>query len=105
MIFQYVIGILLACFLFYVLLLPRQILLRKIFVLLFAFVMMLFAIKPEWSTFIANQIGIGRGADLLFYISHLVLFFIGFVYYVKFKVVEVNFAKLVRKVAILEAEK
>ena len=98
--FQYFLFILLGAFIVYVLLLPRQTLIRKGFVLGFAFVMLAFALDPDWSTEIANYFGIVRGVDFIFYLSHLALFFIAFVYYLKFKKMELRFAKLVARVAI-----
>ena len=64
--------------------------------------MVVFSINPDLSTAIANYLGVGRGADLLFYLSHLVLFFIAFMYYLKFKDMEIRFAQLVRHIAISE---
>ena len=98
--FQYFLFILLGAFIVYVLWLPRQTLIRKGFVVGFASVMLAFALAPDWSTEIANYFGIVRGVDFLFYLSHLALFFIAFVYYLKFKKMELRFAKLVARVAI-----
>jgi len=49
---------------------------------------------------VAQQVGISRGVDLLFYLSHLTLFFIAFVYFLKFKNMEARFVKLVRELAL-----
>ena len=43
--------------------------------------------------------------DLLFYLSHLTLFFVAFVYFVKFKEMEVRFTKLVRQLALENARR
>jgi small membrane protein len=101
--FQYFLLILLATFFIFVLCIPRQTLLRKGSILCFVSVMLTFALKPDWSTELANYFGIVRGVDFLFYLSHLTLFFIAFVYYLKFKKMEIKFAKLVRRVAIESA--
>ena len=77
--------------------------LRKLFILIFVATMVFFSINPDLSTAIANYLGVGRGADLLFYLSHLVLFFIAFMYYLKFKDMEIRFAQLVRHIAISES--
>jgi len=63
-------------------------------------VMLAFALNPGWSSAIATRVGVGRGVDLLFYLSHLVLFFIAFVYYLKFKEVELRFTRLVQQLAL-----
>jgi small membrane protein len=100
MTFKYILISLLIGFGFYLLLLPRRTLLRKGFVLFFVSVMLLFAINPDLSTEIAHFVGVARGVDLLFYLAHLMLFFIAFVYYIKFKNMELRFTKLVRELAL-----
>ena len=101
--FRYFLILLLGAFVLYVLLLPKQTVMRKVFVLGFVASMLVFAFNPDWSTEIANYFGIVRGVDFLFYLSHLMLFFITFAYYLKFKDMEIRFAKLVRRVAIDQA--
>jgi hypothetical protein len=68
-----------------ILLLPRKSMLRKGFLLAFVLVMVALVLNPEWSSAIAARVGVGRGVGLLFYLSQLALFFIAFVYYLKFK--------------------
>jgi hypothetical protein len=65
--------------------------------------MLVFAIQPDWSTRVAELVGISRGVDLLFYLSHLMLLFIAFVYFLKFKQMETRFTKLVRQLALERA--
>jgi hypothetical protein len=101
--FRLLLVTLLASFFVYVLLLPKQTVLRKVFVLCLVATMLLFAVNPDLSTAIANYFGIIRGVDFLFYLSHLMLLFIAFIYYLKFKDLEIRFAKLVRHVAIHQA--
>ena len=103
MTFKYLLVFVLGAFSLYVLLLPRQILLRKPFVLGFVGLMFVFALNPDLATRIAHFFGIGRGADLLFYLSFLILFFIAFVYYLKFKQLESVSTRIIRHMAISEA--
>lgn len=100
MTFKYLVIVALGAFVAYLLAVPRTATLRKGSVLAFVAAMLLFAIKPEWSTALARLLGIGRGVDLLFYLSHMVLFFIAFMYYLKFKEMERRFTKLVRHIAL-----
>ena len=100
MTFKYILIGLLVSFLLYLLVLPRSSVFRKGFIFVFVLTMLTFAIKPEWSATLAQHVGVGRGVDLLFYLSHLVLFFIAFVYYMKFKEMEFRFTRLVRKLAL-----
>lgn len=98
--FQYLLLIVLGSFFIYVVRLPKQTLVRKFLVLGVVASMLIFAFNPDWSTEIANYFGIVRGVDFLFYLSHLALFFIAFVNYLKFKKMENRMAKLVRRVAL-----
>ena len=103
MTFKYFLVVVLISFIFYLLLLPRVGYLRKGAIFALVLMMLAFAIQPEWSTSVAQRVGISRGADLLFYLSHLVLLFIAFVYFLKFKKMEVRFTQLVRQLALENA--
>jgi hypothetical protein len=100
MTFKYMLIVVLGTFLLYLLVLPRKTVLRKGFIIIFVLTMLTFTIKPEWSSVIANMVGVSRGVDLLFYLSHLVLFYVAFMYYLKFKDIELRFTKLVRQLAL-----
>lgn len=52
---------------------------------------------PGLLTQIANFFGIGRGADLIFYISLLIIFYLIFKIYIKFEKIEKDITKIVRK--------
>ncbi len=104
MTFQYVLLAFLGVFILYVLALPKQTVLRKTFILFVVLLMVIFIFQPDLSTRVANWFGIGRGADFLFYLSNLVLFFVAFIYYLKFKDMEIRFARLVRHMAITQAQ-
>ena len=97
---QLILSLVLGAFFLYVLVLPRKSALRKGTVLIVVLSMLVFVIRPEWSSAIAERVGVGRGVDLLFYISHLALFFIAFMYYLKFKDMELRFTRLVRALAL-----
>jgi hypothetical protein len=55
---------------------------------------------PNLLTQFANFLGIGRGADLIFYLSIIILFFIISKIYIKIEKIERNITKLVRKDAL-----
>ena len=103
MTFKYFLVAALVGFTFYLLLLPRIGHLRKGVIFAFVLVMLVFAIQPEWSSSVAQSVGISRGVDLLFYVSHLMLMFIAFVYLLKFKEMEARLTKLVRQLALERA--
>lgn len=94
----------LILFFMYVLALPKYQLLGKLLILVFVTVLLLFALNPELSTLIANYFGVGRGADFLFYLSHLLLFFIAFRFYLKNRNLEARLNRLVQQLALQDAE-
>ena len=100
MTFKYFLVAVLISFIFYLLLLPRVGYLRKGVIFAFVLVMLIFAIQPDWSTYVAHRVGISRGVDLLFYLTHLILLFIAFVYFLKLKEMELRFTKMVRELAL-----
>jgi hypothetical protein len=74
MTFKYFLVAVLIGFIFYLLLLRRLDVLRKAVISVVVLTMLVFAIQPDWSTSVAHLVGISRGVDLLFYLSHLTLF-------------------------------
>jgi len=62
-------------------------------------------LKPESTNFVANILGVGRGADMVVYLSVILLFYIVFQITVKTEKLERNITKIVRKMAISEAQK
>ena len=103
MIFKTLLVIALASFVLYFLALPRQNALRKLVVLACVGAMLVFSVDPDLATQVANWFGVGRGADFLFYVSHLLLLFIAFMYYLRFRELESRLTNLVRHIAIVEA--
>lgn len=60
---------------------------------------------PWTTTFLANVLGITRGADFVVYLSIVVLFYLMFRIYVKLESVEQEITKVVREVAIKKKKK
>ena len=58
---------------------------------------------PDITNIIANFLGIGRGADLVFYISILALFYLIFRIYIKIEKIERNITRLTRDDSIKNA--
>jgi len=73
---------------------------RKVAILTVVGVMLAFSIRPEWSTDAARLLGISRGVDLLFYISHLGLCLLAFMTFLKLRRLELRMTKLVRQLAL-----
>ncbi len=78
---------------------------RRVLALLFIVAAVASIFFPQALTWVANLVGIGRGADLLIYL--LVLAFVGFVVstFRRFRQLEAHQTELARKIALLEAPK
>ncbi len=59
---------------------------------------------PQTSDVLARLVGVGRGADLIIYLSIIGLFFLVFRMFVKMEAIEQEITKLVRKLAIEEVD-
>lgn len=105
MTFKYLLLLLLSGFFIYLFMLPRQKIYRRMVVMAGLGFMFLFALRPDWSTIVARALGVGRGADLLFYIAHLAFAYIAFAYYLKFKAVETQLTRIVRTLALDKVER
>jgi|SRR3989339_49146 len=60
---------------------------------------------PQSTVILANYLGIGRGADLVFYSSLLIIFFVLFRLHVKIETMSRDITKIVRKEALEEERK
>lgn len=101
--FKYFLVVVLISFIFYLLLLPRLGLVRKGAIFTVVLTMLVFAVHPDWTTDVAHHVGVSRGVDLLFYLAHLMLLFVAFVYFLRFKKMEARLTKLVRQIALERA--
>ncbi len=59
---------------------------------------------PETLSWLANKVGIGRGVDLLIYLSIITLFYFAFRYNLRLKKHEQKISELVQKIAIEKAK-
>lgn len=77
---------------------------RRILLGLFVVVAILSVLFPQWVTWIARLIGVGRGTDLVLY--GLVVIFLAFIYtqYRRNSGLQRQLTLLARKIALLEAE-
>lgn len=79
---------------------------REFFIWLIFWVLVAAAtLAPKKTDLIAQFIGVERGADLLVYVSIIVLFFIVFKIIVKLEKIDREITRLVRQKAIGQAEK
>lgn len=61
--------------------------------------------QPEITSYLANFLGIGRGADLIVYLSIVVIFYLIFRIFVRLNKTDQQITKLVREDAIRNVEK
>ena len=60
---------------------------------------------PSTLSHLANLTGVGRGVDVIIYLSIIALFYMVYRSYVKMENMEREITKLVREIAIIEREK
>lgn len=77
---------------------------KKLGILLLFLFAVVTVIFPEATNFLAHQVGVGRGADLLLYALTVSFFTFVINQYLKNKQEEQRLVKLARKLALLEAE-
>ena len=82
----------------------RNTLLDMGLIALFIVTGLLFILFPGITNKIAHWVGVGRGADMIFYLSILFLFFLILKLYSRLRRVEQNLTELVRKKSIEEME-
>jgi hypothetical protein len=78
--------------------------LDRVIVLLFAVAGAVMAIVPDFTTRIANLVGVGRGVDLFFYLAIIGLAFICLLLYSRVRELESSITDLARSVATKKAE-
>ena len=61
-------------------------------------------IRPEDVSWVAGQLGVGRGTDLVLYLLVVGFGFFAISTYLRFKELELKYARLARAVALLDAE-
>ncbi|KKQ54037.1 MAG: hypothetical protein US74_C0053G0006 [Parcubacteria group bacterium GW2011_GWA2_38_13] len=71
---------------------------------IFWFLVITATLWPKSTDIVARWVGVGRGADLLVYVSIMVLFFIVFKILVKVEKIDRDVTRVVRKWAIEEKE-
>ena len=61
-------------------------------------------VVPETTSEVASWVGVGRGADLVMYVSIVAILFVLVRYYAKFVELQRNVTQLARELAILRAD-
>ena len=62
-------------------------------------------IRPDFTTYIAKSIGIGRGADVIIYLSILIIFYLLFRVHIMIENLHHEITKVVREMALGEIGK
>jgi hypothetical protein len=82
----------------------RKTFLDKLFLILVPTIGIIFVIKPDWLTRVANFFGIGRGTDLLIYIGILFFMFTTILLFAKVGEINKKITKIIRETAIENAK-
>ena len=75
----------------------------RLIILFFIFVGIILVLMPDWTTAIANLLGVGRGADLIMYLGLLMLSFFCLLLYARIRELEASLTQLVRSIALNQA--
>jgi hypothetical protein len=78
---------------------------KRLFAFLLFLLLLFLVIFPDVSTLAANMVGVERGADLLFYLSHLFLLFLIAGLWRRSAILTATITKLSRTVAMQNASK
>ena len=76
---------------------------RKIAIFLLGAFAIFSILFPEITTNAADWLGVGRGADLLFYLTTVAVIYLGLHSYIRYRQIENRMVILVRKLALIEA--
>jgi hypothetical protein len=79
----------------------RNVLTDRIIFLVSALIGIAFVIRPNLATYLANLIGIGRGADLLLYLMIIFSLFFSVTVLAEIKKVDAKLTDVVRKIALM----
>lgn len=76
-----------------------------LFWLIFWVAVSIAVLLPQTTSLLASWAGVGRGVDLVIYISVVVLFYVIFRIFVRLEKIEQDITKIVREVGLKEEEK
>ena len=76
---------------------------KKVIGILFLITAIVFIANPDSSNYVANKVGVGRGADLQLYLLTLAFIFVSLSNYIRSKQDHNRVVILARKIAIAEA--
>lgn len=77
---------------------------KRIIVLGFAVLVIFTILFPQITTVVAGWIGIGRGSDLVFYLTSFAVMFLAALVYLEFRRMDSRIAQLTRDLALSEWE-
>ena len=90
---------------FYFFLRLQNSILDFLLLLLMVIAAIVFILFPDWSNTLAHKLGVGRGADLVFYLSIVIFWFVILKLYVRIRKLEKIITEVIRKDAINEANR
>jgi hypothetical protein len=100
-----VLGVPLALLAVFVLTRFRHQIFYRLFFIGIAALGIYFVLNPEVTTVIAKRLGVGRGTDLIFYLSVIFFFMFSMLMYSKIRRMEAVYTHLAKNIAIRQAQK
>jgi small membrane protein len=100
MIFQVLFAAATGACMFYFLIAVHRSAFQALFVVAFFGMGVLFILRPDLSSRVANLVGIGRGTDLVLYLSTLFLIFVAFSFHLRFRALEERQTDILRELAL-----
>lgn len=76
----------------------------RLLVLAFGVLVIVTILNPRLTSIVASRIGIGRGSDLVFYLTSFALMFLAALVYLRFKRMDHQIAELTRALALRDAD-
>jgi len=94
-------GVALICL--YIVIRLKKKLLDLVLLLALVAAAVVFILWPDITTRLAEKLGVGRGADLVFYVSILIFWFVVLKLYARIRQLEKSFTQIIREDALKKA--
>ena len=83
----------------------RTLFLDRLIVILLGMSAIFLVLNPEWTAFLAKELGVGRGADLIIYLSITALGFFCTTLWTKLRDIDARLTEMIRHQALSEGSK
>ncbi|GAA2023278.1 DUF2304 domain-containing protein [Catenulispora yoronensis] len=77
--------------------------LKRLAFLCFIIAVVIAVLRPDWVDWLAHEVGVGRGTDLVLYVLAIAFVFVSVNTYFRLKTQEARFTELARAIAVRDA--